>query len=171
MPITQQEFDAKYPLIMGWIKQTLAAHVSKARTIASLGFQRLPQYFSPELLAYAKVVYVEVVPVPPLSQLGLNQFTDFENMNADGITYLDTFFARQEAQRHESLHFHELVHVIQWKLLGAKAFVAAYADGLERFGYRNNPLEVMAYDAQDAFMKSLQPFDVEKLVKSQLGIS
>lgn len=169
--MTQQEFDSKYPLIMGWIQQTLAAHARKSRAVASLGFQRLPQYFSPELLAYAKVVYVDVVPVPPLSQLGLNQFTDFENMKMGGITLLDTFFARQEEKSIESLHFHELVHIIQWKLLGAKRFVAAYADGLERFGYRNSPLEVMAYDAQAIFEKSSEPFDVGKLVKSNLRIS
>ena len=29
-------------------------------------------------------------PVPPLSAIGLNQFADFENMNAIGITSLDT---------------------------------------------------------------------------------
>jgi hypothetical protein len=170
VPLTEKEFEAKYPLIMGWIQQTLADHKSKARMVASLGFKRLSQYFSPELLAYAKVIYVDVVPTPPLSKIGLNQFSDFENMKADGITYLDTFFARQEVQRDEPLHFHELVHVVQWKLLGAKPFVAAYADGLERFGYRNSPLEVMAYDAQAAFEKSSQPFDVEKLVKSRLQI-
>jgi hypothetical protein len=55
--------------------------------------------------------------------------------------------------------------------LGAKNFVAAYADGLERFGYRNSPLEVMAYDTLVTFDKSSQPFDVEKLVKSHLQIS
>ena len=52
-----------------------------------------------------------------------------------------------------------------------KAFVSAYADGLERFGYRNSPLEAMAYDIQDVFMKISQPFDVEKLVKNRLRIS
>jgi hypothetical protein len=141
---------------------------TESARVASLGFQRLSQYFSPEMLIYAKVIYTEVVPVPPLSQLGLNQFADFENMNAAGITFLDTFFARQEEQRNESLHFHELVHIIQWKLLGAKTFVAAYADGLERYGYRNSPLEVMAYDTQNVFENSSQPFDVEKLVKAHL---
>jgi len=169
--MTQQEFDAKYPLIIGWIHQTLAAHAPMARTVASLGFRRLPKYFSSELLAYAKVVYIEAVPVPPLTKLGLNSFADFENMQATGITYLDTFFARNEAQGHEPLHFHELVHIVQWKLLGAKLFIAAYADGLERFGYRNSPLEVMAYNAQSAFENSQQPFDVEILVKNELKIS
>lgn len=118
------------------------------------------------ILAFAKVIYVDAVPIPPLTKMGMTQFADFENMNATGITFLDTFFCRQEMQNNESLHFHELVHIVQWKLMGAKNFVAAYAGGLERFGYRNSPLEVMAYDAQDVFDKSSQPFDVERLVKA-----
>lgn len=171
MPLSQQEFDAKYPLIIGWIEQTLAAHARKTRTVASLGFPRLPQYYSAELLASAKVVYVSAVPTPPLTRLGLSQFADFENMDACGMTCLNTIFALKEAQGYEPLHFHELVHIVQWKLLGPRKFVAAYADGLEQFGYRSSPLEIMAYDAELDFVRSPQPFDVEKLVKSRLGIA
>ena len=142
--MTQKEFDDKYPLIFGWIQEKLTKHAPKAQTVASLGFKRLPDYFPPEILAMAKVVYVPQVPAPPLSAIGLSQFSDFENMNAGGITYLDTFFSRDEMRGDEALHFHELVHVIQWQLLGPKMFIAAYADGLERVGYRASPLETMA---------------------------
>lgn len=169
--MTQQEFETKYPLILGWIQQTIAGHALKTRSVASLGFQRLPQFFNPEMLTHAKVTYVDVVPAPPLGQLGLNQFAEFESMQMDGITLLDTFFIRQGMQGHESIHFHELVHIVQWKLLGPMKFVAAYADGLERFGYRNSPLEIMAYDAQAQFDKAPQPFDVEKLVKQCLRMA
>jgi hypothetical protein len=91
-------------------------------------------------------------------------------MDAAGVTYLDTFFVRQDARHEEVLYFHELVHIIQWKLFGAKKFIAAYADGLERFGYRDSPLEAMAYDAQEAFVNSPQPFDVEKYVIKHLSL-
>ena len=77
-----EEFRAKYPLILNWIRQTLAKHASKARPVASLNFPRLPLYFSPATLATAKVVAVDVVPLPPLTALGLNQFADFEQMDA-----------------------------------------------------------------------------------------
>lgn len=156
---------------MGWIQQTLAAHAPGVRSVASRGFARLPNYYSSELLDYAKVVYVQDVPTPPLSRMGLSQFSELENLDTGGITYLDTFFVRREGLNYEPVHFHELVHIIQWKQLGPKNFVAAYADGLERFGYRNSPLEVMAYDAEAEFMRSPQPFDVEKLVKSKLMIA
>ncbi len=89
-------------------------------------------------------------------------------MTADGITYLDTFFVRDEARRNEALYFHELVHVIQWQILGQKRFIAAYADGLERNEYRNSPLEVMAYTLEGVFRNSTNPFAAAKVVEEQL---
>ena len=166
--MTKAEFEAMYPLIIGWIQQTLAVHATQARPVASLGFKRLPQYFRAEFLAAAKVVYVDTVPTPPLGAIGLGQFSDFENMTVGGITYLDTFFAREELRDAERLHFHELVHVVQWQILGPKTFIATYADGLERMGYRASPLEVMAYTLENDFVGSPNPFDVIAVVKEQL---
>ena len=37
----------------------------------------------------------------------LTQFADFENMNAGGITYLDTYFVLWHEAECEALHFHE----------------------------------------------------------------
>jgi len=162
------EFERVFPIIRDWIQATLAAHAPEAKAVGSLNFPRLSQYYSRELLSKAKAVFVDRVPVPPLSKIGLAQFSDFENMGADGITYLDTYFVkRREAQR-ESLHFHELVHVIQWKVLGVERFLAAYADGLERHSYRNSPLEVMAYDHESRFKTSPAPYDVEAKVTTEL---
>lgn len=90
-PMKPGEFQAKYPLILNWIQQTLAKHTAKARPVMSLGFKRLTPYFTQARLATAKVVVVEVVPVPPLTAIGLRQFADFERMSASAITYLDTF--------------------------------------------------------------------------------
>jgi hypothetical protein len=167
--MTKEEVENAYPMIWGWIQQTLAKHASQARTVASLGFKRLPQYFSPEVLALAKVVYVHRVPAPPLSAIGLDQFAGFENMEAAGITYLDTFISRAEMRDDEAHHFHELIHVLQWQALGPKSFVAAYADGLERIGYRACPLEVMAYTLESVFKTTTNPFDVAEVVRAQVA--
>jgi len=164
----KEQFDSKYPLILGWIKETLADHAGQARSIAFLEFKRLPQYFKPTLLDSAWVVYVSSVPRPPLSAIGLDQFADFENMEPAGITYLNTFFSRNEMQGDESHHFHELIHVIQWQVLGPRLFVEAYVDGLERIEYRQTPLEVMAYMLESVFRNSTTPFDVEAVVREQL---
>jgi hypothetical protein len=49
-----------------------------------------------------------------------------------------------------------------------KSFVAAYADGLERIGYRPSPLEMMAYMLESIFRNSQTPFDVAVIVREQL---
>ena len=167
--MTEQEFRTVYPLIAGWIQQTLAAHATAAQPVASFGFERLPRYYSRQTLASAKVVIVPKVPMPPLSAMGLDRFTEFEQMNAGGITYLNTYFVRTEHADLESLHCHELVHIIQWRLLGPERFLTLYADGLERCGYRNSPLEVMAYDLEARFEREAQPFNIEAECQSQIG--
>jgi hypothetical protein len=166
--MNNEEFEAHYPLILSWIQHTLARYAPQAQTVAALGFRRLPDYFQSKLLAETKVVAVEIVPTPPLSKIGLGQFAEFENMRPDGITYLDTFFVRDECRRNEAHYFHELVHVIQWQILGPKRFIAAYADGLERNDYRKTPLEIMAYTLDSVFRNSTNPFDVAKVVQEQL---
>jgi hypothetical protein len=166
--MTDQEFRVIYPLVIGWVQQTLRQCAPTARPIDSFGFQRLPDFYDADTLAKAKAVAVQKVPVPPLSAMGLERFADFERMDAAGITYLDTYFLRADQARDESLHFHELVHIIQWRILGPEGFLAAYADGLERFGYRGSPLEVMAYDLQERFDAHQTPFEVAVAVKARL---
>ncbi|MGB8014923.1 MAG: hypothetical protein WCF80_03410 [Pseudolabrys sp.] len=70
----------------------------------------------------------------------------------------------------EKMHFHELVHVIQWRMLGPDRFLFLYANGLECFGYRQSPLEAMAYDAEAAFASSTDIFNVEKMVAGKLEL-
>jgi hypothetical protein len=166
--MTPQEFDGAFPAVLDWIQQTLLAHKNRTRPIASKNFKRLPLYFSGTQIAAAKFVIVERVPVPPLSSIGLTQFKEFERGDYDGVTYLDTYFLKRAGADDEGLHFHEMIHVVQWRLLGARQFAAMYADGLEAFGYRNSPLEKMAYDAQDSFARSEPVFDAEKLVAQKL---
>jgi len=102
--------------------------------------------------------------------MGLSRFADFERGDFDGITYIDTFFLKPTQAHNESMHFHELVHVTQWRLLGPERFLFSYANGLECFGYRQSPLETMAYDAEAAFASSTAIFNVEKMVAKKLGL-
>jgi hypothetical protein len=102
--------------------------------------------------------------------MGLARFADFERGDFDGITYIDTIFLKPTQSSNENMYFHELVHVIQWRLLGPDRFLLSYANGLECFGYRQSPLEAMAYDAETAFASSTAVFNVEKMVAEKLGL-
>jgi hypothetical protein len=167
--MTPQEFEAAFSKVMGWIQQTLLVHKTLARPVTAKNFRRLPLYFSKAQIEAAKFVVVNRVPVPPLSSMGLSRFNEFERGDYDGVTYLDTYFLKRAGADDESLHFHEMIHVVQWRLLDAEFFVAMYASGLEKFGYRNSPLEKMAYDAQELFSRSGPIFDAEKLVAEKLS--
>jgi hypothetical protein len=165
--MTPQEFEASFPKVMGWIQQTLSASV--ARPVTTKNFKRLPLYFSKTQIEAAKFVVVDRVPVPPLPSIDLSRFKEFERGDFDGIAYLDTYFLKRAAADDESLHFHEMIHLVQWRLLGAEVFLGVYAGGLEKFGYRNSPLERMAYDAQELFVRSVPVFDAEKFVAQKLS--
>jgi hypothetical protein len=167
--MTPEEFRKLYPHVIGWIQETLAAHSDEANTVSSFGFPRLSRYFSENLLSSTKVIIVDRVPMPPLSSMGLSQFAAFEHGDFDGITYLDTFFVKRGSASAERLYFHELIHVVQWRLLGPERFLAVYANGLETLGYRESPLEAMAYNAEESFCQSDQCFDAENLVAKQLS--
>ena len=167
--MTPQEFNAIFPLVHSWIRNTLASHSNAAKLVSSQGFARLPSYFTAELLVSSKFVTIDKVPLPPLSEMGLTRFAQLESGDFDGITYLDTFFLKKGRARDERLYFHELIHIVQWSLLGAERFLATYADGLEKYGYRDSPLEVMAYNAEAAFVQSSNIFDAEELVANELA--
>jgi len=169
MPLTPAEFRAKFPLIIAWINTTLADHRTIVRPVGECGFPRLPAYYRPALLASAKVVVVDRLPVPPLSRWGLSQFAAWEKGDYSGITYLDTFFVKRDESENEALHFHELVHVVQWSVLGPEQFVARYAAGLEEFGYWESPLERAAYDLEARFKSSPAIFDAEPEIVARLA--
>ena len=139
------------PAISKWIQSTLDAHAGSAKPVASFQFPRLPRYFSEQLLSTTSVVLADPLPVPPLSEWGLSEFAGFEQQSMDAITYLDTYFAMPSAATDESVHFHELVHVIQWQVLGPKNFLLLYATGLAGRGYLECPLETMAFAQQRRF--------------------
>ena len=164
-----QLLQQKLPEVRAWIDRTLAAHAAQAHPVAGLGFTRLGSYYSAALLASAMAIPVVKVPAPPLASMGLAGFDEFENLNAAGITYLSSFFVLHGYERDESLHFHELVHVVQWQHLGPERFIMAYALGhLLSGGYRTNPLEEMAYDLQARFDASSPAFDVAAIVRPEL---
>lgn len=153
------------PAVTEWIENILEENKPHAVSVISRSFPRLNKLFPPELLTRAKVVPVTGrVPFPPLSRMGLPEFKQMEEMAMAGITYKDTFFISHLHQT-ESLHFHELVHVIQWERMGFNKFLLAYAAGLLQFGYLDSPLEKMAYALQTFFDQGALPANIVELIQ------
>jgi hypothetical protein len=102
------------------------------------------------------VVNVERVPFPPVEKFGPPELAYIQQMSFDGITFKDTFFLRH-GHASEELHFHEMVHVVQWARLGVDNFLLAYGLGLVMFRYEQSPLEQMAYNLQHSFELGTPP--------------
>jgi hypothetical protein len=152
-----QKFRNILPSVVTWIESTIKENQDQAVSVSSLNYPRLVKALPPDLLSRARVVVVKgQVPFPPLSRMGL-----------PGITYKDTFFLNHLRQQQESLYFHELVHVIQWERLGVNNFLLTYGAGLMRFGYRDSPLEEMAFSLQTEFERGILPPDVVKVIKQR----
>ena len=116
--LTPEEFHTAYPRVQAWIWKTLTAHEKDAQPITSMRFVRLPLYFDHTLLETTKFIPIDRVPMPPLSAMGLGRFAAFEQGDFDGVTYLDRYFIKRRLVTEEAIHFHELIHVIQWRVLG-----------------------------------------------------
>ena len=160
-------FQSTVSAVREWIDSTLDENRSNAVSVSALNFHQLDKVLPAKLLNRAQVVIVTgKVPFPPLSRMGLPELAQMETMQMAGVTYKDTYFINQ-LQQTESLHFHELIHVIQWERLGADDFLLAYGAGLMQFGYRACPFEKMAYDLQSGFERGVLPENIMEPVQQK----
>jgi hypothetical protein len=163
-----RRFHSTLPAVNEWIEQTLEQNREFAVPVIDIGFPRLGMVYPPVLLLKAKVVVVPgKVPYPPISSMGLPEFQQMEAMPFSGITYKDTFFVKEELAHSESLFFHELVHVVQWEQLGVNKFLLAYGVGLMQYGYKDSPLEQMAYALQEGFDRNNLPEAIPDLIRAK----
>jgi hypothetical protein len=153
------------PRAIRWIGRTLQQHAGQAQPVASFGYVRLARCYPPHRLASAKVVVLEQVPALPIERWGFAHLRDLGPTHAAGITFGQTFFVRQDAIS-EHLFFHEMVHVLQWQTLGFGRFGLLYGVGLLEAGYRQSPLEAMAYDLTARFDAGESP-DAETRIRAQ----
>jgi len=124
-----------------------ADHVRESVAASALGLGRLFDHFPARMLDETHVVTISEIPYPPVSAFGLPEFERMASISA--ITFGDVYFVRPDAP--EGVHFHELVHVVQWNALGRSDFLLTYAVGLMQHGYAESPLEAIAFDLQARF--------------------
>ncbi len=108
----------------------------------------------------------ERVPNPPfysdLEKLGFAGLPNFSTMPA--ITFDDVVVFHEPLT--PQLIFHELVHVVQYRLLGVDEFARLYIRGYLHGGYGGTPLEICAYELDGRFIMGSVGFDVEAEVRA-----
>lgn len=154
--------------VLAWIDSTNRIHRPLRCSCLELT-NHLGGFFDSAELGTAGFVVTEYLPQPPrevVQQLGLAELI---GPGVLGLTLDDTYYLKPQAAGRLSLHFHELVHVLQWQQLGAAGFVARYLAEIAQHGYRQAPLEQVAYSLEQRYRDEPQrPFKVMEEVKKHL---
>jgi hypothetical protein len=141
------------PLVpmISWMTARYIAHhrrrlAPKATFIPQEARASLQDYFSPTALMETRIVQAtmpEPVLYPLVRVLGIKGILEMSSIGA--ITLVDVVAYPAELDR--STLFHELVHVVQYRVLGLQRFAELYVKGfLEGCGYESIPLERQAYE-------------------------
>jgi hypothetical protein len=161
-----------------WVESQRNAHRLSARDLTKAERSALAPFFDTEVLKLAKIKMIPVIENPgfysEIEDSKLPGILDFSF--AAGITFKDTIVVSQQYLRHRSppipLIFHELVHVVQYQVLGIRDFIEHYVSGWTKngFDYSAIPLEAEAYKLERQYKTNRkQGFSVIKEVLTSLG--
>lgn len=137
-------------------------------TIEAASLPALSLSFSRDFLETKRGVIVQQCPVVPYADIGISAHDVPQGDAVWGLAYSETYFIRREMIAWEPLHFHELVHLTQREILGHSAYVGLHLVGLLFHGYRESPLEKIAYRLQNQFYNARFPVDVQREVYNSL---
>jgi len=161
-----------------WVQSEREGHRSTARDLTEIEQSEFSPFFDSRILGVTKIKMVPCVRNPvfylQLQDMVVPRLLDFTQ--AAGITFKDTILV---SQRYLTSHtqmgpliFHELVHVVQYEVLGVTDFIERYVrdwvdNGLD---YLAIPLEAKAYELQKRYAKGLKKgFSVLDEVRQSLG--
>jgi hypothetical protein len=150
-----------------WIDQT-NVDFSAQKICCDRFAKEFDGFYSIPFLQNSFFVVVNQIPkpaFPELRQIGLGGFMD---MKVDGITYKNTYYMLPHIINDLRLHFHELVHVVQWQVLGAANFIQRYIYEIQKFGYDQAPLEIMAYALDNHFAGGGNKGDIPLFVAEKI---
>lgn len=156
-------------MVETWVRQVNRQHESVRQSCSQFA-DDFEGYFAPEFLVQCHFVVTPSIPTPDnrlLNQLGLGGFF---GENLVGLTLSDTYYLLPSVAENLRVHFHELVHVVQWQQLGVGGFVSQYLQEYCRYGYEHMPLERMAYELDSSFVAGGPLIDVEHHVHARMGI-
>ncbi len=153
--------------IENWIDQTNQNH-SNEKQPCSIFEEKFDGFYTKKFLENSYFVLVDEIPKPDFQELRDAGFSNFIDMPAIGITYKDTYYINKDYELGLRLHFHELVHVAQWKILGAGNFIQRYMNEIVTYGYDDSPLEIMAYGLDEHFTNNGSTLDVPSHVSNNI---
>lgn len=157
-----------------WVKQQRRRHRRSAAYVSDKDRRKLSIHFDAYALEHARFKRVPIIENPDFMEAikgrGIRLPYDFSKNR--GICFQDTVLTsetyRPPQGKRLALLFHQLVHVVQYQVLGLDRYVEAYLEGWISggFEYHRIPLEQHAYELQSKFeCESQQLFSVRTLVE------
>lgn len=159
-----------------WMLAQSAAFRPTALPLSAAARAWFSSFFETETLGTVRLAHTPRIENPEFyaEVIGPGQPPPIDFSQANGITFVDTVvFSDTGWPPSESLIFHELVHVVQYRLLGVDQFVRRYVYGWAEngFQYATIPLEVDAYKLQAVFEASPSTaFSVEQAVRARAAV-
>lgn len=161
-----------------WVGYRRYGYRLRGRPLTDDECGRLTGFFEPATLAAVRVAFVPAIRDPIifrlLRALRIADPTSLELMA--GMALVDTVVVagghRLASGDITVLLFHELVHVVQFRVLGTRGMLRRYVAGWVGCGhrYRSIPLEVDAYELHGRFAAGCGVFSVEAEVRKRLGV-
>jgi hypothetical protein len=160
-----------------WIESQRAQHRVHAAPLPDTTVAALGGFFEQETLDRARIRHVVSIDNPPFyrefEEAGESFPLDFKVWAA--ITFGDVILVNSEqvpGPPSHSVVFHEMVHVVQYDVLGIHEFARRYVEPFiqNRFNYMSIPLETVAFDLQGRFEESSgDRFSAEAEIRSRIG--
>jgi len=158
-----------------WLWQQRELHRAKARRLTDDERLPLQDYYDTQVLDTVRVATVNRISNPPFyDELTESGFPILDLSASAGITFVDCVVVRRPFQQHFpswiSILFHELVHVVQFEILGPRKVLEAYLQAWEQNGYQYHdvPFEIQAYRLEARFERHEPLFSVREVVEQEL---
>lgn len=147
------------PLVQIWVRSQRRRYLRKpqARSLSIQETKAFLPFFTQELLQDVRIVEVPAISEPPLYWLlaKLRVEVPLTISDIDGVTFNETVVIRRRRRTDSDWHsllFHELVHVVQYRLLGTNLFDRYLRElARARMNYDENLFERQAYRLQSRF--------------------
>jgi hypothetical protein len=163
-----------------WIKEQRELFRPQGRELPDTAVAQFAPFFEERLLREVRVVVVPALENPKFLEAYRETFTDkgiplMDFTAMPSITMVDTILLVEECLDDSAigLIFHELVHAVQYDLLGPDKFVELYLVGWvnQGFNYAAIPLEMDAYDLQNRYEADpTAPFPVKEEISQSLEL-
>jgi len=166
-----------YLIEMGqkWLQEQRNLYIANARPLTDEEKNLLEGYYDNKILDKVWLAAVDRISNPTFyTEMVKSGNPILDISGSAGITFIDCILMRKEFRKDfpawNSILFHELVHVVQYEILGSKPLIEAYLTAWSQNGYSYDriPFEMQARRLEIRFEQREPPFSVRKAVEKEL---